>query len=152
MLRLVARRAHGRGRGLLAGYRQTALAPDELVVRIRVPLAAGRETRFRKVGNAPRAVDQQGRAGAQLARRRPRSARGRDVRLALGSVAPTPIRPRRPRPILEGRAPTPETADLAAETLAGELQPIDDVRSTAEYRRLVAARVLHRLIREAGGW
>ena len=33
-----------------------------------------------------------------------------------------------------------------------ELHPIDDVRSTAEYRRLVAARVLHRLIREAGGW
>ena len=54
--------------------------------------------------------------------------------------------------VLEGRAPTPETADRAAETLAGELAPIDDVRSTAEYRRLVAARVLHRLIREAGGW
>ena len=44
------------------------------------------------------------------------------------------------------------TADRAAETLSGELAPIDDVRSTAEYRRLVAARVLHRLIREAGGW
>jgi CO/xanthine dehydrogenase FAD-binding subunit len=43
-------------------------------------------------------------------------------------------------------------ADLAAETLAGELAPIDDVRSTAEYRRVVAARVLHRLIRDAGGW
>ena len=53
---------------------------------------------------------------------------------------------------MEGRDPTPETADQAAETLAGELQPIDDVRSTAEYRRLVAARVLHRLIREVGGW
>ena len=30
--------------------------------------------------------------------------------------------------------------------------PIDDVRSTAEYRRLVAARVLHRIVRDAGGW
>jgi CO/xanthine dehydrogenase FAD-binding subunit len=36
--------------------------------------------------------------------------------------------------------------------LAGEIQPIDDVRSTADYRRAVAARVLHRLLREAGGW
>ena len=54
--------------------------------------------------------------------------------------------------VLDGRNPTPETADLAAETLAGELQPIDDVRSTADYRRMVAARVLHRLVREAGGW
>src|SRR5260221_74183 len=43
-------------------------------------------------------------------------------------------------------------ASPAGDTLAGELHPIDDVRSTAEYRRLVAARVLHRLIREAGGW
>ncbi len=76
----------------------------------------------------------------------------RSVRLALGSVAATPIRAAATEAVLEGRPPTPETADLAAETLAGELHPIDDVRSTAEYRRVVAARVLHRLIREAGGW
>jgi CO/xanthine dehydrogenase FAD-binding subunit len=67
-------------------------------------------------------------------------------------VAPTPIRATRTEAVLEGRPPVPETADLAAEALAGELHPIDDVRSTAEYRRLVAARVLHRLIRDAGGW
>jgi CO/xanthine dehydrogenase FAD-binding subunit len=48
--------------------------------------------------------------------------------------------------------PTPEVADRAAETLAGELHPIDDVRSTAEYRRMVAARILHRLLRDAEGW
>ena len=54
--------------------------------------------------------------------------------------------------VLEGSLPTPEVVDRAAEALAGELSPIDDVRSTAEYRRTVAARVLHRLLREAGGW
>ena len=43
-------------------------------------------------------------------------------------------------------------ADAAAEALAGEIKPIDDVRSTADYRRTVAARVLHRLVRDAGGW
>ena len=75
-----------------------------------------------------------------------------DVRLALGSVAATPIRAHATEAAIEGRPPTPETADLAAETLAAELHPIDDVRSTAEYRRIVAARVVHRLIREAGGW
>jgi CO/xanthine dehydrogenase FAD-binding subunit len=36
--------------------------------------------------------------------------------------------------------------------LEAEIQPIDDVRSTADYRRLVAGRVLRRLIREEGGW
>jgi xanthine dehydrogenase iron-sulfur cluster and FAD-binding subunit A len=53
---------------------------------------------------------------------------------------------------LEGARPTPETAEAAVAALAGEIQPIDDVRSTADYRRLVAGRVLHRLIRDAGGW
>jgi xanthine dehydrogenase small subunit len=76
----------------------------------------------------------------------------REVRVALGSVAATPIRAAATEAALDGRAPNPETADRAAEILAGELTPIDDVRSTAEYRRLVAARVLHRIVREAGGW
>ena len=76
----------------------------------------------------------------------------RDVRVALGSVAPIPIRAARTEAVLEGSPPTPEVADRAAEVLAAELAPIDDVRSTAEYRRLVAARILHRCTREAGGW
>ena len=132
-------------------YRKTALAADELVVRVRVPLAAGRETRFRKVGTR-RAQSISKVVMALSYRDAGPAAPWTDVRLALGSVAATPIRARRTESVLEGRPPTPETADRAAETLAGELDPIDDVRSTAEYRRLVSARVLHRLIREAGGW
>ncbi len=53
---------------------------------------------------------------------------------------------------MEGKRATPETADAAATALMGEIEPIDDVRSTAEYRRTVAGRVLHRLIRDVGGW
>ena len=127
----------------------TALAHDELVLRIRIPLAADREMRFRKVGTRrAQSISKVVMAVAWRRRRR----RGRDVRVALGSVAATPIRAAAPRPRSRVDAPTPETADRAAETLAGELAPIDDVRSTAEYRRLVAARILHRIIREAGGW
>jgi CO/xanthine dehydrogenase FAD-binding subunit len=132
-------------------YRQTALGPDELVVRIRVPLAAGRETRFRKVGTR-RAQSISKVVLALSYCDAGQAAPWTDVRLALGSVAPTPIRARSTEAALEGQPPTPDTADRAADTLAAELHPIDDVRSTAEYRRLVAARVLHRLIREAGGW
>jgi CO/xanthine dehydrogenase FAD-binding subunit len=75
-----------------------------------------------------------------------------NVRVALGSVAATPIRAAATERVLEGARPTPEVADRAAETLAAELQPIDDVRSTADYRRMVSARILHRLLRDAGGW
>ncbi len=132
-------------------YRRTALAPDELLLRIQIPLRPGRELRFRKVGT--RRAQSISKVVVALAwRDGSPSARWTEVRLALGSVAATPIRAARTEAVLEGRPPTPETADLAAETLAAELSPIDDVRSTAEYRRLVASRVLHRLIREAGGW
>jgi xanthine dehydrogenase small subunit len=132
-------------------YRRTALTPDELILRIRIPIAAGREVRFRKVGTR-RAQSISKVVMALAYREGGATPLWNSVRLALGSVAATPIRARATEAALEGRPPTPETADLAAETLAGELHPIDDVRSTAEYRRIVAARVLHRLIREAGGW
>jgi len=150
-------------------YRRTALAPDELILRVRIPLARGRESRFRKIGTrraqaiskvvlalswrdgaagpgAAGAVGGSGSAGSA------HNGAWRDVRLALGSVADRPIRARHAEAVLEGAAPTPETADAAAEALAAEIQPIDDVRSTADYRRVVAARSLHRLIRDAGGW
>jgi CO/xanthine dehydrogenase FAD-binding subunit len=76
----------------------------------------------------------------------------RHVRLALGSVAAVPIRASHAEAVLEGTIPSAETADLAAAALTDELSPIDDVRSTADYRRAVAARVLHRLIRDEGAW
>jgi CO/xanthine dehydrogenase FAD-binding subunit len=133
------------------GYRRTALEPDELIVRIRVPLVAGREVRFRKVGT--RRAQAISKVVAALAwREHGRAAGWSDVRLALGSIADRPVRAPATEAILEGARPTPETADLATETLAAEIAPIDDVRSTADYRRVVAARVVHRLIRDAGGW
>jgi CO/xanthine dehydrogenase FAD-binding subunit len=137
-------------------YRTTALARDELVLRVRLPLAPGRETRYRKVGT--RRAQAISKVVMALAWRDEAAASHmgprvwREVRLALGSVAATPIRARATERILEGSRPTPETADRAADTLATEISPIEDVRSTAEYRRAVAARVLHRLIREEGGW
>jgi CO/xanthine dehydrogenase FAD-binding subunit len=132
-------------------YRRTALAPDELILRIVIPVAGGREARFRKVGT--RRAQAISKVVLALAWREGGRASGwSDVRVALGSVADRPIRAPAAEAALEGRAPTPEAADAAAEALAAEITPIDDVRSTADYRRTVAARVLHRLVRDAGGW
>jgi CO/xanthine dehydrogenase FAD-binding subunit len=130
-------------------YRQTARRPDELLLRIVVPLPSGRQVRFRKVGT--RRAQAISKVVMALAWREDGGV-WRDVRLALGSVAATPIRVRATERVLEGAAPRRETADHAATVLAGEIQPIDDVRSTAEYRRAVAARVLHRMLRDEGGW
>ena len=67
-------------------------------------------------------------------------------------MAATPVRAAATEAALEGAVPDAETAERAVAALAAELHPIDDVRSTADYRRTVAGRVLHRLIRDAGGW
>jgi len=131
------------------GYRQTARRPDELLLRVRVPLPRGRLVRFRKVGT--RRAQAISKVVMALSWREDAGV-WRELRLALGSVAPTPIRAHQTEAVLEGAAPRQSTADHAAATLADEIEPIDDVRSTADYRRVVAARVLHRLLREAGGW
>jgi xanthine dehydrogenase small subunit len=132
------------------GYRETALAPDELILHVTFPLPKGRLLQFRKVGT--RRAQAISKVVMATAWRENGPTGFGDVRVALGSVAPVPIRAAATEAVLEGALATPEVADRAAETLAGELEPIDDVRSTADYRRTVAARVLHRLVREAGGW
>jgi CO/xanthine dehydrogenase FAD-binding subunit len=134
-------------------YRRTALAPDELILRVRIPVTGGREARFRKIGTRrAQAISKVVLALAWRDDHASPASRWSDVRLALGSVADRPIRARATEAVLEGATPTPETADAAAEALVAEIHPIDDVRSTADYRRVVAARALHRMIRDAGGW
>jgi len=132
-------------------YRATARRDDELLVRIRIPLVAGRQVRFRKIGT--RRAQAISKVVMALAwRSESDDGPWTDARLALGSVAATTVRAPATESTLEGARPTRETANAAVKALSAELEPIDDVRSTADYRRLVAGRVLHRLIRDAGGW
>lgn len=132
------------------GYRETARRDDELVLRVRVPLLPRRHVRFRKVGTRrAQAISKvvmavswlTGDDGAWI-----------DTRVGLGSVAATPVRAGATEAALNGQQPVRAAADAAVAALESEIQPIDDVRSTADYRRLVAGRVLRRLIREEGGW
>jgi CO/xanthine dehydrogenase FAD-binding subunit len=131
-------------------YRRTALAPNELILRLRFPLVEGRQMRFRKVGT--RRAQAISKVVMALAWHTDGDGTWHGVRLALGSMAATPVRAVRTEQALENRLPTAATADGAVAVLAEELAPISDVRSTADYRRAVAGRVLHRLIRDEGGW
>ena len=60
------------------------------------------------------------------------------ARIALGAVAPTPVRAREAERFLEGRAPTRENFRRAGEIASTEIRPITDLRSTAWYRREVS--------------
>jgi CO/xanthine dehydrogenase FAD-binding subunit len=115
------------------GYRQSVARPDELIVGFEIPAVRGRQW-FRKVGTrAAQAIAKIVVAGVwDSARRDPRP------RLAMGSVAPTPLRLSQTGEALGRGASLAE----AQEILQREIAPIDDMRSTAEYRRNVAANLL----------
>jgi carbon-monoxide dehydrogenase medium subunit len=70
----------------------------------------------------------------------------RDVRIALGSVAPTVLRAVKTEDALFGNKATPTVIAAARETLAREIAPIDDIRSTARYRLRVAQNLLEEFL------
>jgi len=110
------------------GYRQTVRRPDELIVALEIPAIRGRQC-FRKVGT---------RAAQAISKVVVAAVVGDQPRIALGSVAPTVVRATRTEAALAAGA---SIAD-AQQTLVDEIAPIDDLRSTAEYRRRVAANLL----------
>lgn len=65
-----------------------------------------------------------------------------EVRIALGSVAPIPLRCTRTEGILRGRTITRELTEVAKKELAQEITPIDDIRSTKAYRLRVSQNLL----------
>lgn len=130
------------------GYRRTALRPGEILAWIRLPLEPAREVqRFRKVGT--RKAHSISKVVAALSARRNGGALA-DVRVAAGSVADRPVRLVAAEAVLEGKAPSEPLATAAGEAAAGEVVPIDDVRSTAAYRTHVLSRIVRRLVLQAG--
>ncbi len=130
------------------GYRRTARSADELVLGVRVPLPAGRAVRVRKVGTRrAQAISKVVMAVAW----REQDGAWRDVRVALGSIADRPVRALRTEALLEATMPTAQIADRASAAVAAEIAPIDDVRSSASYRRAVTGRILRRIVVDAAG-
>lgn len=116
----------------LLGPRRTALGPGELVRAVRVPADGGRQW-FAKLG-----LKRGGAIAVVSAATRLRldpAGRCREVRIALGAVAPRPVRAREAEAVLEGEPPAPARIAEAAARAAEAAQPITDVRGSAEYRR-----------------
>lgn len=71
------------------------------------------------------------------------------IKIALGSVAPKVVRAEKTEKFLEGKELSEETVAEASQIIQGEIKPIDDVRSTAEYRREMSKVLLKRVIKSA---
>jgi CO/xanthine dehydrogenase FAD-binding subunit len=130
--------------GFHTGYKKMQLAPDELVRAIRLPRRA-QEWRqyYRKVGTRKaQAISKVCFAGAALVE----NGAIRDIRIALGSVAPIVMRAVKTEEALRGCAANPSVTAMARGALAREIAPIDDIRSTARYRLRVAQNLLEEFL------
>lgn len=124
----------------ITGPRQTALKPGELVRSVFLPYPAGQpRTFFRKVGRRRALVIAVVSLGALVWVKDGLVER---ARLALGSVAPTVLRPREVEEGLVGRPMAPEAWEELVPVLSAATLPISDLRASAEYRRKVAGRLL----------
>jgi len=128
------------------GYRQTILAPDELVVAVRLPKPEpNARLFFQKVGSRQALVISKVVLAAQA---------GVDdkkkihyIQIGLGSVAPTVIRLRQTEALLQGQTLTNEFIERARQTAMQEVKPITDVRSTEHYRRTIVGNLLIKFLR-----
>jgi CO/xanthine dehydrogenase FAD-binding subunit len=128
------------------GYKQTRLAADEIIRAIVLqPRFAGYQSYSRKVGTR----------NAQAVAKLCLAALGKisnnkivEVRLAIGSMAVTPLRLRRTEGVLLGREWGPTLAREARQALETEVAPIDDIRSSAAYRLQVAGNLLQEFLQE----
>jgi CO/xanthine dehydrogenase FAD-binding subunit len=122
------------------GYKQMDIEPDELLLRIHLARNAGAfQQYYRKVGTRK----------AQAISKVCFAAVGRlqndaieEVRIALGSVAPVPLRCLRTERVLRGRRINEQTVSDAEAELDRESTPIDDIRSTKSYRSRVTLNLL----------
>ena len=130
--------------GFHTGYKKMQIAPDELLRAVRMPRRSKPWRQYyRKVGTRKaQAISKVCFASAALIE----NGVIRDVRIALGSVAPIVLRAVKTEDALRRAAITPATITSARETLAREIAPIDDIRSTARYRLRVAQNLLEEFL------
>jgi CO/xanthine dehydrogenase FAD-binding subunit len=130
--------------GFHHGYKQMDVRPGEIIGRIHLPRRrAGGRDHYRKVGTRrAQAISKVCFAGTIAME----GGVVRDIRIALGSVAPTVVRARRTEDALRGRTLDADAIADAGRTLTSEIAPIDDIRSTARYRARVALNLLEEFL------
>lgn len=132
-----------------AGVKRTVLRPGELVESVELPIPARPPSAalWRKVGTrAAQAISKTMFAGLLWVRK---DGIVEDARLAFGSLAPTVRRLTTVEKALRGRRLDAQAAADAAELLDRDVSPIDDIRSTREYRMKVSRNILRRFLEGA---
>jgi CO/xanthine dehydrogenase FAD-binding subunit len=129
---------------IFTGPRRSVLARDELITGVRIPAREGVRASFLRLGQRQAQAISKVSVAVALAFRDGRPAW---ARIALGAVAPTVVRAQRAEQAL--LAGGPDALARAREMVMQEIAPIDDLRSTREYRRHMAGVLFERAARRA---
>ena len=128
------------------GYKTNVLAADELIYAIHLPRRFARHRQYlRKVGTRRAMAIAKVALGATALLEQ---GTVREIRLGVASLAPYPTRLKQTEAALHAKPLTPETILAAKNAMLNEVKPIDDIRSTAEYRRRVAVNLLEEFLLE----
>ena len=126
------------------GYKRNAMAPDELLFAVHMPLRFAQHRQYlRKVGTR-RAM-----AISKVALAATATVEAgviNELRLAAASLAAFPVRLYQTEAALLGGSIDARTIEAAREAMLAEAKPIDDIRSTAEYRKHVGANLLEEFL------
>ena len=134
---------------LFVDYYETALQPGELLTEVIVP-AQSSDARGVYLKFLPRTEDDYATV-AVAAVARVENGVCASVRVALGAVAPTPVRATAVEAALEGQPVTADAVRSAAEAIAGQVDPLADFRGSAEYKRDMAVVFTRRALEQALG-
>jgi carbon-monoxide dehydrogenase medium subunit len=127
-------------------YYQTALEPGELLTEIRVP--PPQRPGWSHIKFTPRSVEDFATVGVAMTLRA-KAGSCEDVRLALNSVASTIVRAKRAEDVLRGHRLTEEVFREAGEVAASEVDPMDDNRGSADYKRDLVKVLVRRAAEQA---
>ena len=134
---------------LFVDYYETALQPGEILTEVIVP-AQPQDARGVYLKFLPRTEDDYATV-AVAALARVENGVCADVRVALGAVAPTPVRATAVEAALEGQPVSADAIRSAAEAVAGQVDPLADFRGSSEYKRDMAVVFTRRALEQALG-
>jgi carbon-monoxide dehydrogenase medium subunit len=130
------------------GPRRTMLEPGEIMTEIIIPVRDSFQANFLRFGRRKALTLAVASAAAGMA---VQDQRITQARIALGAVAPTPVRAHKAEQILNGSKITPGLWAEAAATAVTEISPISDLRASADYRRKISAVLVRRALENAFG-
>lgn len=134
---------------LLTGPGKTAIEAGELIEWISFVPLKGHGLAFLKLGKRNGMSISIGSVAVAIAL--DKSGVISDARIAMGSVAPTAVRCNTAEAVLLGEIPCAELYDKAGEVLVDDISPIDDVRASANYRRITASALVKQALSIAEG-